>query len=283
MIRTGAFMKGLVRSGVVVLSMLLLAGLCGTVHAATPLPQGRNAAEVRRIPLSGPSDYAFAVLGDNKGNTTVFEPLLRAIDKDPDIAFAVHTGDLVDGGTREHYAALLNQLKADIRRPFLAAIGNHDLDRGSASAYSDVFGSLHYAFKAGGDSFIVLNAYNESGLGNGEFEWVEQELAKAQSSRYRFAFMHVPPFDPRGSGFDKCLKDGDRLVALFKQHRLTRLFASHLHGYFSGSWQGLPCTITGGAGAKLQGKNPDHFFYHYVKVRVRGSGVDVAPIRAAGK
>jgi serine/threonine-protein phosphatase CPPED1 len=276
-------MNILIKSRVVVLSTLLLAGLCGVAHSATPLPQDRNAVEARRIPLFGPSDYTFAVLGDNKGDTKVFEPLLRAIDKDPDIVFAVHTGDLVDGGTRDHYGAFLNQLNANIRRPFLAAIGNHDLDKGSASAYSDVFGPLHYAFKAGGDSFIVLNAYDESGLRKGEFQWIEQELAKAQSTRYRFAFMHVSPFDPRGSGFDKCMKDGDRLVALFKRHRLTHLFASHLHGYFSGSWEGLPYTITGGAGAKLQGKDPEHFFHHYVKVRVRSSGVEVAPIRATGK
>jgi serine/threonine-protein phosphatase CPPED1 len=281
--RKNSLKKSLIGTGIASLSVLLLAGLFGSVHSATPLPQDRNAAEVRRIHLSSPSDYTFAVLGDNKGNTTIFEPLLRAIDKDPEIAFAVHTGDLVDGGTRDHYTAFLTQLNANMRRPFLAAIGNHDLDKGSASAYSEFFGPLHYSFKAGGDSFFVLNAYDESGLRRGELQWLEQELAKAQSSRNRFAFMHVPPFDPRGSGFDKCLKDGDRLVTLLKRHRLTHLFASHLHGYFSGSSEGLPYTITGGAGAKLQGKDPEHFFHHFVKVRVRGSGVDSAPIRATGK
>ncbi len=88
--------------------------------------------------------------------------------------------------------------------------------------------------------------------------------------------MHVPPFDPRGNGFLKCLKDGEELVDLFRRYNVTHLFASHIHGYFSGVWEGLPYAITGGAGGKLQGNDPEHFFHHYVTVRVHQGKVDTA-------
>jgi len=87
--------------------------------------------------------------------------------------------------------------------------------------------------------------------------------------------MHVPPFDPRGEGLDKCLQDGKEVIPLFRQYHVTHLLASHLHGYFSGVWEGVPYTITGGAGASLQGEDPAHFFHHFVTVRVQEGNVEV--------
>jgi hypothetical protein len=89
--------------------------------------------------------------------------------------------------------------------------------------------------------------------------------------------MHVPVFDPRGSGFNKCLPEKDRkdLLDLFRSHEVSHLFASHLHGYFSGVWEGVPYTITGGAGARLQGTDPEHFFHHYTKVHVNNGKINI--------
>jgi hypothetical protein len=86
--------------------------------------------------------------------------------------------------------------------------------------------------------------------------------------------MHVPPFDPRKDKGYKCLHDGEDLLELFRRYQVTHLFCSHIHGYFSGLWEGVPYTITGGAGAGLQGTDPQHFFHHYVKVHVSGGNVE---------
>jgi hypothetical protein len=63
---------------------------------------------------------------------------------------------------------------------------------------------------------------------------------------------------------------------LFRGYHVTHLFASHIHGYFSGIREGVPYTITGGAGARLDGKGPEHFFHHYVRVRVADGKAEVA-------
>jgi hypothetical protein len=93
----------------------------------------------------------------------------------------------------------------------------------------------------------------------------------------------VPPFEIRGGTYHKSLPDKDQkdLLDLFRRYKVTHLFASHLHGNFSGVQAGVPYTITGGAGGYLQGKDPEHFFYHYVKVHVSQGKADVTVTRIA--
>jgi Calcineurin-like phosphoesterase len=247
-------------------------------NSYAPVPShNRNQTELSRIIVDDPHDFTFAVLGDNKGNRSVFEPLLRDIGQDKEIAFAIDDGDLVDGGTMGHYRRFLNQVQEDLSIPFLTAIGNHDLNHGSTHNYQEIFGPTYYSFRVGEGYFIVLDAVAEAGFDKAEREWLEQELQKGQRAKVRFVFMHVPVFDPRGGAFHKSLPDKDQrdLLDLFRHYKVTHLFASHLHGYFSGVQAGVPYTVTGGAGGSLQGKEPEHFFYHYLKVHVRDGETDI--------
>jgi hypothetical protein len=236
-----------------------------------------NQKEIARISVADPDDFTFAVMGDNKGNRSVFEPLLRDIGQDKEIAFAIDDGDLVDGGTIGHYRHFLNQVQENLAIPFLVAIGNHDLsDDGSDKNYREIFGPAYYSFQVGQGYFIVLDAITQVGFDKTERPWLEQELQQSQTAKARFVFMHVPVFDPRGGSFHKSLPDKDQkdLLDLFRRYKVTHLFASHLHGYFSGVWAGVPYTVTGGAGARLQGQDPEHFFHHYVKVNVHNGTAD---------
>jgi hypothetical protein len=248
-------------------------------HSSAPVPiQNRNQRELSRIAVADPNDFTFAVMGDNKGNRSVFEPLLRDIGHDKEIAFALDDGDLVDGGTVGHYRRFLNQVQENLAIPVLTAIGNHDLNNsGSNKNYQDIFGPTYYSFQVGQGYFIVLDAITQAGFDKTERRWLEKELQQGQASKVRFVFMHVPVFDPRGGVFHKSLPDKDRedLLNLFRRYKVTHLFASHLHGYFSGVWAGVPYTVTGGAGARLQGKDPEHFFHHYVTVHIRNGNADV--------
>ena len=89
--------------------------------------------------------------------------------------------------------------------------------------------------------------------------------------------MHIPLFDPRGGENHHCLRPelAAKLLALFKKYKVTYIFAAHIHDYYTGTWDGIPYTITGGAGAKLYGSDPEHAFYHYLKVTIKGDQVQV--------
>lgn len=52
------------------------------------------------------------------------------------------------------------------------------------------------------------------------------------------------------------------------------IFSSHIHAYYTGYWGQTPFIITGGAGAELIGVDPQHDFYHYIKVNVTPSHVE---------
>jgi len=265
---------------------IILAALCVLLfigitvwHSYAPVPvHNRNQRELSRITVVDPNDYSFAVMGDNKGNRSVFEPLLQDIGHDKAIAFAIDCGDLVRKGKVGLFRRFLAQVQGNLAIPVLVAIGNHDLDNnGSSNIYRDIFGPTYYSFQVGQGYFIVLAAITEAGFDKTERQWLEQELQKGRTAKARFVFMHVPPFEVRGGTYHKSLPDKDQkdLLDLFRRYKVTHLFASHLHGYFSGVQAGVPYTITGGAGARLQGKDPEYFFYHYVKVHLRDGKADV--------
>ncbi len=246
-------------------------------HYVPPSVQDRNRREISRIKVD-PADFSFAVFGDHKGHDACFEPLLREVDHDKQISFAFELGDLLRQGRRWFYRRFLNQIETNLSVPFLAVIGNHDLYRGSSANYREIFGPTYYSFQIGQATFIILDTSARFRFDQSERRWLEAELQRSQTSKIRFVFMHVPPFDPRGCPeFVKCLseKDGKDLLDLFGRYHVTHFFASHIHGYFSGVREGVPYTITGGAGAGLHGKDPEHFFHHYIKVHVSGDGVSM--------
>jgi 3',5'-cyclic AMP phosphodiesterase CpdA len=233
-----------------------------------------NRSQVSRIKVADPDDFTFAVFGDNKEGYYLFDVLLKDINHRNQVSFATSLGDSVPKGDRGHFRRFLKEVQADLATPLVTSIGNHDLYHGSSDNYRKIFGETYYSFQIGENYFIVLDATTEAGLDRSERRWLEEELKKAQASTNRFVFMHVSPFDPRGDGFDKCLRDGKEIMDLFRAYDVTHLFASHIHGYFSGVWEGVPYTITGGGGSKLQGDDPDHFFHHFVTVRVQKGNVE---------
>lgn len=120
-------------------------------------------------------------------------------------------------------------------------------------------------------------------------DWLKNELQNAQSYRYRFVFMHVPLYDPRKGSYTeghsiKDLNFARKLNEVFDEYNVTMLFCSHIHAYYHGVWGKTPYIITGGAGAELDGSDPKHDFYHYIKVTISDTGVsyNVVKLRSPG-
>lgn len=263
--------------GLFFVCLLLLTAIEGWYRFA-PLPaHDWIASNLQKIRVKQPNNFSFAVFGDNKNSHATFNMLLKQVNRDPDIAFAIDVGDLVFDGEKEKYRYFFNQVRGNFQLPLLTAIGNHELGEQGRGLYHDIFGPFYYSFQIGKNYFIVLDDANEAGLDQWQRQWLEKELEKAQSYNSRFVFMHVPLFDPRGGRHHHCLpKDAaNSLIARLKKYHITYIFASHIHGYFTGQWQGIPYTISGGAGAELFGVDPEHYFYHYLKVHVKEDGVSI--------
>ncbi len=221
-------------------------------------------------------NFSFAVFGDNKNSITTFENLIDAVNSD-DVMFSVDIGDLVQDGEKEKYRFFINQIKK-FRMPLLTAIGNHELRENGRGLYYDLFGRFYYSFTVGEAYFIILDDANEYNIDPWQMDWLKDQLEKAAGYKYRFVFMHVPLFDPRKEGPRiahnlKDMKFTNQLNAILDKYNITMFFSSHIHSFYQGMWNKTPYIITGGAGAELVGTDPEHDFYHYIKVNVSDARV----------
>jgi len=258
------------------------AGFGADLDALPARDWNRRNLERIETPAGGP--LTFAVMGDNRSNPAVLSRILQRLDGDPQPAFAINLGDLVETGGVEAFGEFLTLVRQNLRRPLLTVLGNHDLEKEHGSRlYRQIFGPDYYAFQLRDHYFMVVNDTEPNGVGDAQWRWLEGELQKSQASKTRLVFLHVPLFDHRGGENHHCLPEaaGRKLAALFRQYRVTHVFAGHIHSYFSGDWDGTPYTITAGAGAPLYGTDPDHFFYHYLKVTLQDGQVRIQVQRVA--
>lgn len=232
--------------------------------------------QVSALGVADPTDFHFIVYGDNRGNNPPFASILDAVAADPDVAFVVGNGDLVKTEGKENFRQFIQQVRARLRVPFIPAPGNHDLEKGGF-LWPKILGPLNYTFRVGNNTFIIFDDNTSDGLEEGRIQWIEQALADAQDCDTRIVVMHVPLFDRHNGTIGHCISEAQsrRLTEIFHKGRVTYVFASHIHGYLKGEYEGIPYTITGGGGARLGGSNPEHYFFHYLHVHLHGGRVDV--------
>lgn len=251
--------------------------------AALPA-QDWNLQNLKRIQSLKGETVTFAVLGDNRDNFPVLVQLFRKMSREPGIKFAIHLGDMVQQGDLARYRSFFQAVRQDLPMPLLGVIGNHELAADpEGQLYTGIFGPRNFSFHLGSHYFIIFDDAAKSGPDAAQYRWLQAELEKARSYQTRLVFFHVPLFDPRGGEHHHCLppESAARLQALFKKYRVTCLFTAHIHSYFEGTWDGVPYALTAGAGAKLHGTDPQHFFYHYLRVTLKGDQVQIRVRRLA--
>jgi len=215
-----------------------------------------------------PYAYSFAVLGDNRNGEAIYSRLLAMLSQD-NVAFLIHTGDLVPMG-RPDYFRDFQRLMAPWQRPFYPVPGNHDLGSdGTLTNYLRYSGApaAHYSFDYGQVHFTMANS-SQGELTPRELAWLEADLATTRQP-VRIVVLHHPPFDPLG-GSHILHRGNEELMALASRYKVRYVFAGHIHQYARAVRDGVTYIITGGAGAPLYAPPDRGGFYHYVRVTVRG-------------
>jgi hypothetical protein len=264
-----------VRYSLLILCILLLAGL-EVLTYFLPLPAYKwNAANIKNIKLTDLGNFSFAVFGDNKGSKFVFENMLKLIDHDQEIAFAIDLGDFVESGEKRQYHYFLKQIKSLLSLPVLTVIGNNELMGNGRNLYYDIFGPGYYSFQIGKNYFIVLD--DAEGLDQKQENWLENELEESIDFDNCIVFMHLPLFDPRAGLHNRCLnkKVSYKLTDIFSKYSISHIFASHIPGFYHGRWGAIPYTTTAGAGINFDGKDKEHEYFHFLKVQIRNNSLDV--------
>ncbi|AKI98355.1 metallophosphoesterase [Kosmotoga pacifica] len=262
--------------------------LTSTLKLTLPIIQNESIKDIicNSIKSIDPSanEFSFVVLGDNKNSVSTFGKIIDEINANPDISFVINTGDLVFDGSLTKYNYFLKQI-FKLHKPFLPVVGNHDVADGGMNNYVEFFGPLYYTFATKEAYFIILNDSNEETIDGWQIKWLEEQFELSKKYEYTFVFLHVPLFDPRlsmenqpGHSLEN-IDNAMEILHLLKKFKVTMVFAGHIHGYFRGNWDGVPYTITGGAGAELVGLDKEHYFYHYIIVHVKKSGIEYNVVR----
>ncbi len=147
--------------------------------------------------------------------------------------------------------------------------------------------------------------------GTAQYQWLQADLA-AHPSVLKFAFFHYPLYsDNPNEAASPYLLGSSSLEGLLKQHNVDLAFTGHAHIYERNlaSAAGLPNYVTGGGGAtpgtlgtctsldayaikftttgKACGSAPVPTsagqVYHFLKVTVNGTNVNVTPINSLGQ
>jgi len=269
------------------LSLITVVGLLGlwlwpVPPALAELPaRDFNSRNLARLSATTHNPLIFAVFGDSRDHGGLFPVLLEELASEEDLDFAVHLGDMVNRGRLWEYQAFFRDLRALNGLPLLTVIGNHELKGEGLPLFRQIFGPTDLSFRLGDYAFVLINNAGKEGVSDTRLQWLRQELRRHQGARLRLVFLHKPLFDPRPRHSHAMPEaPARRLLAVLKEGRADHVFAGHIHGYFTGTWEGLPYTISGGAGTALHGRDPRHYFHHYLKVSATAGRlrVEVKPV-----
>ncbi len=226
--------------------------------------------------------FRFVVYGDNRSDHLAHAEVVAGILAEPDVAFAVNTGDLVSDGEVEAQWTEFFAIEAELaaRVPIWPTIGNHEEDGGEVPIYDRLFvlpadaGTEHYyTFTWGNSRFIVLDGHVEvepwylcllqlkpydGCFTRDQDAFLRRELEAAAidaSVEHVFVITHVGPYSSKegrsGSPQMRAWLD------TFRELGVDVVFSGHDHYYEHGhAANGLDYVMTGGGGAPLYEVNP---------------------------
>lgn len=238
----------------------------------------------------------FIAYGDSRSRPDRHRQVIKAMSREKDIAFVLHTGDLVANGRN------LNQWTSDFfqpaapmlaKVPFYPVLGNHE---GGSSYYFKYFNlpgnERWYSFDASNVHIIALDSNSSFNNGSAQYKWLVNDLEKHKNAKWKLIFMHHPTYtsgehgDKRnGVPVEQPIRTAQKLFpSLAKKYGIKLIFAGHDHAYERSVNGGVTYIVTGGAGAPNYGQpNAKHnpyrkVFYsglHYCVVTVDGNKASV--------
>jgi 3',5'-cyclic AMP phosphodiesterase CpdA len=197
-----------------------------------------------------PEGRKLADLIDTGAQLEAAVSLLNQLSTPADLV--VVTGDLVDDGKPESYAALRERLGA-LNSPFYLIPGNHDRRQALVEAFPDhaylrQAGFLQYTIEDYAVRLIALDTLVEGQDGGALCEerlaWLDAALAAAPD-RPTLIFMHHPPFESGIRWMDAMgLSGAPELRGVLGGHPQVRLVVcGHIHRPFHSLLGGVPVAV----------------------------------------
>jgi len=220
-------------------------GRCLPAETAAFFADSLKAFEARAASVDT-DGWRFVFLGDNRGNDSKFKEILqRAKDLDP--LFILHGGDIAEHGSAGELSHFLDVVKSVKGLPPLFVVrGNHETN---TALFEKMIGPLNFVIDSQrlGLRLVAVDNSNYV-LGERELAFLSKNLD--QKRQNQIVSMHIPPRTDRWPkhSFDTGKKE---LLTLMTDRGVKMGLFAHIHLFDADTIRGIPCIISGGAGAQL--------------------------------
>ena len=221
-----------------------------------------------RTGVGADEPFRFAIYGDTRSRHGVHAAVIDAMARE-DVAFVVHTGDMVHrGGVKEQW-----DLFFQIERPLLVdtpifpSIGNHDL---SGPGYYERYfllgrtsrGRRYYSYDYGNLRLIALDGGIEGRSGSLQYAFADRALADAAArGMMTMLFLHWPPYSSGMHGSQLDVREP--IEYLVKRYGVELIVTGHDHQYErTVPIEGAIYIVSGSAGAPTRTIDPEWFTAH---------------------
>ena len=174
---------------------------------------------------SGSTDFSFAFISDSHFQYDNLRKVIDDINSNDAVQFVLFGGDMADQGLLKEYE-IFHDLLANLDKPYLTVIGNHDYLSNGQDIYKNMFGDLNYSFVFNNSKFIMFDDIFWESNKLPEFNWLENELDDSQSFEHVFVVAHIPPF---GDQFDNVSQD--RYREMMASYNVNLSLHGHMHRY----------------------------------------------------
>jgi len=198
--------------------------------------------EPAEFTTAGSTDtFSFVYMGDVQTGIEAWSALVQAADeRDPDAAFYILAGDLVNKGChRNEWDALFNSAGGVFAgKPLVPIIGNHDDcdEEGGPWMYLRMFDlpdngperiepERAYSFTYGNALFVCLDSNLDPDT---QTEWLEARLAESQAT-WKFVLLHHPAYSSKPHRDNKDIRKA--WCPLFDKYGVDIAFQGHDHAY----------------------------------------------------
>ncbi|MBL4576252.1 MAG: metallophosphoesterase [Opitutaceae bacterium] len=196
---------------------------------------------------------------------------INHLSEDPDFAFAIHLGDLIEDAGRDTDLKNFPMGVAALAKspvPMHHVIGNHDvinLSQKEICSFLDI-DSLFYSFDAGGFHFIILHSDTHTpqkypaSIPPEQIEWLQKDLSKTTKPTILFTHFSLADQDLTPNRWFKHTPDGcllknrtDVRSILSSSGKIIAVLNGHLHWNHIDQHDGIPYITVQSAVEKLDG------------------------------
>jgi diacylglycerol kinase (ATP) len=255
--------------------MLLITGIgmclaCYTARTVflTNLPPFLPPAGLELHPAA--TNFRMAAFGDFGAKVDSMEAVIRSIGSKAD--FTICTGDMMKFAREAEYGHVVSELREEMKCPFWAIPGNHDLGLlSSLETWHRFFGQDFYYWSYGDTLFIALNTA-EGKLPEDQRMFLKQTLS-SQRERYRRCVIlcHIPPVDLRPKA-SHCLpaEEAEAFRKIISGYKIDLIISGHIHQYMEGIFAGIRLIHLPSSGQVI--RDPDNRMFGYAMFDFKADG-----------